>query len=340
MTKWYEKSGKESDVVISSRIRLARNLKDFPFALKLKKEDKNKIAKTIENAILKEEQFKDKFQVIDIEKLNQGQRVSLVEKHLVSPEFISKTEGRHLILSKDESISLMINEEDHIRLQVMKEGLSLEESYDIANKIDEFLDEHLSYAFDKKLGYLTACPTNLGTGMRASIMLHLPALQESGSINRISSGLLKLGFAIRGTYGEGSAVKGALYQLSNQVSLGISESEAIKNLKDIAAQLISQERAARESMLKHEEVLDMIGRSLGILLNAKMINNDEFMELISNIRLGIGIGEIKNISYDTINSLIVNCQPATLSLISNENLNGRQRDIKRASLIKETLSKA
>lgn len=339
MTKWYEKSGNESDVVISTRIRFARNLKEFPFECKLKKEEKRKIRDIVNNAILNRGDIFDKFSLIELEKLNQTECASLVEKHLVSPEFISNREGRALLLKDDESISIMINEEDHIRLQVMKEGFSLDETYYIADKVDKLMDKNLSYAFDKNLGYLTQCPTNLGTGMRASLLLHLPALQESGSLSRISSGLSKLGLELRGTYGEGTKAKGALYQLSNQVTLGISEIEAIKNLKDISMQLASQERNARHSISKHVEVLDVIGRSFGVILNAKILNNDEFMELISNVRLGIDIGVINNVSYDTVNALIVNCQPATLSKNKGEELTTRQRDKIRVEIIKEALSK-
>ena len=339
MIKWYEKSGEESDIVLSTRIRFARNLKEFPFECRLKKEDKNKISKLVSDAILEGNSLSDRFNVIEVEKLEQNRAVSLVEKHLVSPEFISNKEGRTLLLSDDEEISIMINEEDHIRIQVMKEGLALNKMYDLIDKIDNLLDEKLSYAFDDKFGYLTACPTNLGTGMRASLLMHLPALQESGALSRIAADLSKLGLALRGTYGEGSSPKGALYQLSNQISLGISEIEAIKNLNNIALQLATQERNARKSMAKHEEVLDMISRSYGILSNARILNNEEFMELISNIRLGVEIGLIKGISYDTIDSLIVNSQPATLSYNSKQSLTPAQRDRVRADLVAKTLSK-
>lgn len=339
MSKWYQKSGKDGDVVISTRIRLARNLIDFPFPLKLSLEGKKAVDKLVIDAIKESNSsVANRFKVVNMENIDKTEAISLVERHLVSPDFISKRDGRTLLLIDDESVSIMINEEDHIRLQVMKEGFMLNEAYEQADRFDTLLDEKLSFAFDDKLGFLTQCPTNLGTGMRASLLLHLPALQESGSLERISSSLSKLGLVLRGTYGEGTKAKGALYQLSNQVTLGISEQEAIKNLKDISIQLIEQERAARYSMAKHIETLDMIGRSLGILLNAKMLSNDEFMSLISNVRLGIAIKAIDNISYDTINSLIVSVQPATIIKNIGENMEPSKRDRLRADMVRKALS--
>ena len=265
--------------------------------------------------------------------LTQTDAVSLVERHLVSPEFASEREGRGLLLMKDESVSIMINEEDHLRIQVMQQGLALDEVYQMANRLDTLLDERLKFAFDDRLGYLTQCPTNLGTGMRASLMLHLPALQDSGAMNRIAGNLSKLGMTIRGLYGEGTQPKGALYQLSNQVTLGLSEEAAISNLKDIALQLVAQERAARKNLVKQIETQDAIGRSLGILRYAKLLNNDEFMKLISNVRLGISMGYIDHISYDQINTLMIEAQPATLMKQAGKNLSPMERDQKRAELV-------
>lgn len=338
MNKWYEKSGLEGDVVISTRIRLARNLRDYPFPNKLSLEMKKKIDNLVKDAILRgNSAIANRFSYVDMSKLNNIESVSLVERHLVSPEFISNPEGRGLLLLDDESISIMINEEDHIRIQVMENGLDLNSAYDIAEKIDRLLDEQLDFAYDESLGYLTQCPTNLGTGMRASIMLHLPALQECGSMTRISKNLSKLGLTIRGAYGEGTEPVGAMYQLSNQVTLGISEKEAINNLKNIAMQLIKQERSARDSMSKYMEILDAIGRSVGILRNAKLLNNNEFMKLISNVRLGIYLGVVDNISYDTVNALIVEAQPATIIKNTGKELSATERDIERAKLVNKRL---
>ena len=266
-------------------------------------------------------------------------RVSLVERHITSPNFVEETYGRGLFLSDDESVSIMINEEDHIRLQVIKPGLNFEDSYCIADKLDDTLDKKLSFAFDDNLGYLTQCPTNLGTGMRASVMLHLPALRESGVMEKISSNLSKLGLVLRGIYGEGTEPKADFYQLSNQVTLGLSEKASIKNLEDVTMQLISQERNARGEMIKHIEFIDLIHRSYGVLKNARLLSNNEFMKLISNVRLGAAAGEIKDLSLESIDSLIIKVQPAMLSLEEKKDLTANQREQLRAEIIRNVLNK-
>lgn len=328
----------DKDIVVSTRVRLARNLKDYPFTFKLSKEKMEYVNNTVRDAILKSNSYiKDEFQYVDMSKLKDTKAVSLVERHLVSPEFISKPIGRGLLLKKDNSVSIMINEEDHIRLQVLKDGSSLNEAYDVADKIDTFLDEQLNFAFDERLGYLTACPTNLGTGMRASLMLHLPVLQENGLMNRIASNLSKLGITIRGTFGEGTKAKGSLYQLSNQVTLGLSERAAISNLKDISNQIIAQERKARENIKGDMKVLDSIGRSLGILKCARLINSDEIMNLLSNVRLGISMGVISDVSLDAVNRLIGEVQPATIVKDIDGVVSDQKRDEMRANLVREKL---
>jgi protein arginine kinase len=328
-----------SNVVISTRIRLARNLKDFPFPCRLNQQGKEKVIDKVK-AALKESNspIASEFSFIKMSELSPSQSVSLVEKRLVSPEFISDTNGRALLLSKDSSLSLMINEEDHIRLQVISTGLSLEQAYDTADKLDTLLDENLDFAFDKKLGYLTQCPTNLGTGMRASVMLHLPALEKSRAISRIAGNLSKLGLTIRGAHGEGTEPKGALYQLSNQVTLGISEKAAIENLKNITEQLVAQENQARERLCSSIEIQDAIARSLGLLKSALVITHDEALSLLSNVRLGIESGQIENITTETIDKLMLEVEPATLTVNSNQNLSASQRDTERATLLRKALN--
>lgn len=339
MTKWYEKTGSEGDVVISTRIRLARNLCNYPFPVKLNMQQREKVEQEVKDALFESNStFSQQFRYIDMQTLSQTEAVSLVERHLVSPEFISRGKGRALLLAHDESISIMVNEEDHLRIQVMQEGLNLDKVYDIADKLDTLLNERLHFAFDNNLGYLTQCPTNLGTGMRASLMLHLPALQESGTMNRVANNLYKLGLAIRGTYGEGTEPIGALYQLSNQVTLGLSEHEAIANLNSIAMQLVAQERNTRETLIKSMETQDAVCRSVGILKNARMLSNNEFMRLVSNVRLGIETGLIANIPYDVINSMIAQVQPATVMLPSGKKLTSSERDALRAKIVSERLS--
>lgn len=343
MIKWYQKTGLQGDVVISTRIRFARNLNEFPFPCKLSSNKKAEVVNLVKDSLKelnKNKKIKDlKLKFVDLENLSKPEKISLVERHLVSPEFIKKSSGRGLILSQDETVSIMINEEDHVRLQVIKEGLNFEESFSLADLIDDILDKNLSFAFDENLGYLTQCPTNLGTGMRASVMLHLPALRESGKMSKISSSISKLGLAIRGIYGEGTDPKADLYQLSNQVTLGLSEKASIKNLEDIAMQLIMQERSARSEMIKHIEFVDLIHRSYGVLANARLVSESEFMKLISNIRLGVSTEEIKDISLDLIDSLIIDVQPAMLEMRENKELTATHREQIRADLIRKTLKK-
>ena len=248
-----------SEAVVSTRIRLARNLKEYPFPIRLSADKAREIADKVGEAL------KDcgiKFHRIDLDAIPDTIRVAMIERHLVSPDFIDAQEGRAVYLSDDNTVSIMVNEEDHIRLQVIKDGFELNEAYALADQIDNILSKKLNFAFHKQFGYLTQCPTNLGTGMRASVMLHLPALEMSGAVNRIGANLSKLGLSMRGLYGESTKPAGAFFQLSNQVTLGISEKAAIDNLQNITTQLIAQEMRARETALSNIEVEDRIHRAL------------------------------------------------------------------------------
>lgn len=337
MMKWYEKSGKESDVVISTRVRLARNLGEYPFPVKMSGDQREKVEQAVRDAVMRgNSAIAQEFRFVSLDDISQNEAVSFVERHLVSPEFISAPHGRGLLLTQDETISIMINEEDHLRIQVMREGLDLEGVYDLVDRVDTLLNESLHFAYDEELGFLTQCPTNLGTGMRASLMLHLPALQESGAMRRVAASLSKLGLVIRGIYGEGTESIGAIYQLSNQVTLGLSEQAAIANLKSIADQLIAQERTAREELVKTVETQDQIYRAMGILKSARVLSSDEFMRLISYVRMGVAAGFLSGISYDTINSLIVQVQPATMML--TKKMTAAERDALRASIVSQRLN--
>lgn len=335
MNKWYLEKGDQGDVVISTRIRLARNLYDFPFPAKLDVNGKNKVNELIKG-ILFENDRKD-FSYIEMKDLSRIQAVSLAESHLISPEFASKKDGSALVLSSDESVSIMLCEEDHIRLQVMKSGLALEEAYDIADKLDRMIDGKVKYAFDERIGYLTQCPTNLGTAMRASVMLHLPALTRCGQMTKLANTVSKLGLTIRGANGEGSQPIGDMYQISNQITLGITEETAIANLKSIVLQLISQERAAAAELVKKPAEEDKIFRALGILKNARLLSTNEFMELISVVRLGAAKGLI-DIPIEKINELTVSMQPATISAANPEASTPALRDAYRAKVVREALA--
>ena len=262
----------------------------------------------------------------------------MVERHLISPVFARRDDGAALLLSRDESVSIMVNEEDHLRIQVIRAGLDLDSALEEADRWDDLLDAPLHFAFDERLGYLTQCPSNLGTGMRASVMLHLPALQEKNIVQQLASTVSKLGLTIRGMYGEGSKAQGALYQLSNQVTLGITEQEAIDNLKAICEQIIKEERHWREELAKTPQMQDRIFRSLGILKHARLLSGKEFMSLISPVRMGVALGMIEGLTLETIGKLLVDAQPAMLMKTLGRELTSEERDTARAKLVRERLA--
>ena len=332
--KWYLGTGAQSDVIISTRIRFARNIKEFPFPSKLGVPERIRVNNILEKAILDCKEYDFKF--IEMKTMSQLQAVSLAERHLVSPEFASSGDGRALIITEDESVSIMLCEEDHIRLQVMKAGLSLEEAYKEADEIDNAISKRLNYAFDDRIGFLTQYPTNLGTGMRASVMLHLPALSSLKQIQKLIETVSKLGLSIGGSYGEFTHAKGDLYQLSNQITLGISEKVAIENLKSIALQIAAQERAAREEVCKLKETEDKVFRAYGILKYARLLGVDEFMQCISLVRLG-AVRNILNTDEARIGKLMVDMQPATISISVERPLDDKDRDELRAKLVRESL---
>ncbi|HBL41611.1 MAG TPA: protein arginine kinase [Ruminococcaceae bacterium] len=334
MSKWYKNGGEKSEVVVSTRVRLARNLEEYPFPAKLDSAGKKQINNLVKDALLGNTE--DELSFIEMESLSRAQTISLAERHLISPEFTGSGVGHALLLSDDESVSIMLCEEDHIRIQVMEAGLALDSAYERADRIDNVLSARLPLAFDERIGYLTQCPTNLGTAMRASVMLHLPALGRSGQIAKISATVSKLGLIIRGCYGEGSSPNGDLYQLSNQVTLGISEKTAIDNLKSITQQLVSQELAMRERMLNNPVWEDKVYRSLGILKSARLLSCEEFMNLASLVRMGAAQG-IFDIPTEKIGELFVDMQPATINAREGKNLEASQRDAIRAKAVREAL---
>lgn len=338
--KWYEKAGSCGDVVVSTRVRLARNLKQYPFPARASASQREAVERQVKDALLSGNSILSKeFRFIPLENTTQEEAVSLVERHIVSPEFIADRRGKAVLISADESISIMVNEEDHLRIQVLREGFSLKEAAETADRIDTLLSENLDFAFDPELGYLTQCPTNLGTGLRASVMLHLPGLTESGAMSRIASNLSKLGLTIRGTYGEGSKSIGALYQLSNQITLGLSENEAIENLRAITVQLMEEERKARAQMSEEIAWQDKIDRAAGVLKSARVLSSSEFMELLSYIRLGLSTGVLQGVTTQELNALMVNAQPATLMARAGKQLDETQRDVLRADMAREVCAK-
>lgn len=340
MNKWYFHTNGQDDVAISTRVRLARNLRAYPFEGRMTDEQKKRLladVKTVlENANIKNQ---TELRFIELDKLTQEQTISLVERHLISPAFAQNTRCEGLVLSADESIAVMLNEEDHIRIQALGAGLALSETLEAANQLDDIFDATLLYAFDEKLGYLTQCPTNLGTGLRASVMLHLPALEANGLIGRISQMVSKLGLTIRGTYGEGTRVNGSFYQLSNQVTLGISEEGAIENLRAIASQIIAQERAARNAETG-DYLEDKVWRAYGVLSSARLLSGEEFVELISMVRMGVSMGIIKGLDFGQINALLNETGAATIMANTGRQLTETERDKLRAQLVRERLFSA
>lgn len=337
MDKWYMGSGCEDDVCVSSRIRLARNLKNYPFPPKMTL-DQRKTVNTIVWDAVQKGGFDGslKLRLIEMDQVSDIEAYSMVERHIISPNFAKYREGRGLILSYDESVSIMLGEEDHIRIQVIKPGLELHEAYHIADRLDTLIGESIDVAFDSRLGYLTECPTNLGTGLRASVMLHLPALTATSAIGRLSSSVGKLGLTVRGMYGEGSNGSNAcLYQLSNQVTLGLSEESAISNLKSIAGQLIAQEKAAR-GQWSRVYMEDKAWRALGLLRTARILSSDELLGLLSAVRLGVSLGLIPDIRPAALTTLLFEAGANTIQLKGE--MNEDDRDVFRANLVRQRLA--
>ena len=334
MSSWYKNSGPSDDIAVSTRIRLARNLKGIPFPARMTTEQREELNKRVKEAILNSNTpFAKSLKYIDMRDVPEAQKYAMVERHIISPEFANKKEPTAIILSSDESISIMIGEEDHIRIQVILAGLQLAEAYDIAERIDTLLHGALQFAFDSKLGFLTECPTNLGTGLRASVMLHLPALENNGEIETLGNSIGKIGFTVRGLYGEGSKSAAALYQVSNQITLGLSENNALDNLKIITTQLMDKELQSRNE-LKTLELEDICYRALGILQNCRIITSNEMMNLLSRVKLGKSMG-ILSIEASPM-KILIEAQPFML-MQKYGILEPKDRDIYRANMIREAL---
>ena len=332
---WYAQKGNQDDIVISSRVRLARNLKNIPFPSRMNSTDFEKINELIKKSVLgSNTPFAKNLKFIYMKDVPENERYAMAERHIVSKEFVSNCENRAIILSDDESISIMIGEEDHIRIQVLLPGLQIENAYDVAESLDRLFCDALDIAFDEKLGFLTECPTNLGTGLRASVMLHLPIIEATGEMASLAESISKIGFTVRGMYGEGSKAKASLYQISNQITLGISEKNAIDNLKVITMQLVEKERNNRSNIntIKAE---DICMRALGTLKYARILDSNEMMKNLSDIKLGMSIGVINDKDFMPI-KLLIEGQPFMLMRKYGE-MNPDERDIYRANMIRDAL---
>ena len=340
MIKWYEKNGPEGDVVISTRIRFARNLAKFPFPCKLKNDQRKEIIKLIKNAVNSDElssNYKN-LKFLDFNDLDELSKLSLLEKHIVSPDFISGSNEKGLIVSDDDSISIMINEEDHLRIQVFSSGFDLENTFNLAKEIDEKFDENFNIAKSQKYGYLTACPTNVGTGLRVSVMVHLPALAKTGNLRKMFDVIGKFGVNIRGIHGEQSKSQGYIYQISNKQTIGLSEETIMKNLKVIIEKVIDNEREARKILAKNQvELEDEVYRSFGILKFCKKISGEEMAKLLSDVKLGTDLGIIKETDDTKVLKLYLYSKSGNLQKYVGQKLETYDRDIKRAEIIKQII---
>jgi len=338
MSSWYISKNPQDDIAVSSRIRLARNISGIPFPSRMSDEQRHKLCQKVKTAILESNTpFAKSLKFINMSDVPENEKYSMVERHIISPAFAASNKERAIIISEDESISVMIGEEDHLRIQVIYGGLQLEKAYDIAEQIDSLLCDSLGFAFDSNLGFLTECPTNLGTGLRASVMLHLPIIESEGKINELAESVNKIGFTVRGMYGEGSKSAASLYQISNQITLGISEKNALDNLKIITLQLLEKERKGRESLNKIK-IEDLIMRAYGILSNCRILTSEEMMKLISRIKLGISLGIIEEDALNPI-KLLVEAQPYML-MKKFGTMSPEERDIYRANYVRQELGGA
>lgn len=340
MANWINTKGPEGEIILSSRVRLARNFKNYNFPQIMTESEAEGVIEESTSVISKNsEGLGENFKLIRMKDISKIDRVSMVEKHLISNTLIDNYKKSAVLLNNDLTVSIMLNEEDHIRLQVIYPGLQLKEAYECASKIDDFIEDKIDYAFNQKMGYLTSCPTNIGTGMRASVMMHLPALSMTGNINGVLNAVAQVGLAIRGLYGEGSNIQGNIYQISNQITLGLSEEDIISNLIAVTRQIVEKEKLAREKIIETNrfQIEDNVFRAYGILKNSRILSSSECMNLLSYLRLGIELNIIEGVDFTTLNELMVNTQRANLIKLEEKDLSPELRDIVRAKYVREKL---
>ena len=339
---WLMDSGPDGDIALSSRIRLARNIQGLPFPIAASPAQLQQIQAATEIAVKKVSAGGKKYLDFRMADYSDVERQILLERRLISSEFVEKCEHTSLFVKQDESCAIMINEEDHLRIQALRPGLQLFKVWEQIDKLDNKLEKELPYAYDTKLGYLTSCPTNVGTGMRASVMLHLPGLVLSGKINAAIQGVNKLSMAVRGIFGEGTDNRGNLFQVSNQSTLGESETQIIERLNTVITQLIMHEKNCRANLLKNKKyfLLDHVGRSYGILRHAYTLSSEEALNSLSDIRIGVDMGMFNSVDLHTVNKLFLTINPAHLQKFAKKELSSQERDIFRASFVREQLKNA
>lgn len=338
--EWLRGSGPESDIVISSRIRLARNLADYPFISRATPQDRAEIEAMLRERVMRIPDA-DQLEYVNVNELKGLDRQFLVERQLISREHAESEGARGVAIDRHEQVSLMVNEEDHLRIQVMHSGLDLTGAWEQIDRIDTLISEQVVFAYHPRLGFLTACPTNVGTGVRVSVMMHLPALVITRQIDKVFRSLQKISLAVRGLYGEGSQAMGDFYQISNQITLGKSESDLIKQVGDIVPVLIDYERRARDFLVResHENLHDRVSRAYGILRTAQTISSEETMHLLSSVRMGVNLGLIRDLQIPILNELFIHTQPAHLQKLRGAELDTADRNIERARYLRRHLNK-
>jgi protein arginine kinase len=337
--EWLRGSGPMSEIVISSRIRLARNVAGFPFLTKSSRGQRTMLEGRVRETILGA-QIAPQTLYVDLEQATDMDRQLLVERHLISKPHAAAEGSRGVAIGENETISIMVNEEDHLRIQVLRSGLQLEEAWEQISKIDDSLEKKLDFAFNPRFGYLTACPTNVGTGIRVSVMLHLPALKLTGEIEKVFRAAKDMRLAVRGLYGEGTEATGDFYQISNQTTLGKTEDEIISDFKHVVIpKIIDYEHHARRTLLNDRTVHldDKVHRAMGILRSARLMASEETLFLLSHLRMGINLGRVKDVDIRTVNELFLLTQPAHLQRIQGRKLEGDQRRAVRADYIRSRL---
>ncbi len=335
---WLSMDGKYSDVVISSRVRLARNLQNYLFVNRASEREQQEVITEVLQAAEETTRLKQTY-YFDMSSVDTDEHQFFIERRLISLDFSEKSNPRGLLVATDESTDIMINEEDHLRIQFLSAGFSLKKGWQEIYRLDEELSKNLNYAFSDQFGYLTACPTNVGTGVRFSVFIHLPALTYTREIDEVFAELIPTGIAVRGFYGEGSQITGNFFQISNQYTLGWTEQEILDRLVPIVKKFINKEKKARQKIKNKQMIFieDKVNRVVGILMKAKMISSMEFLDFVSTLRLGVALGITQQWNYQILNELMLICQPAHLQKISGENLTETERDMKRASLVRERL---
>lgn len=339
---WMLGEDENADIVLSTRIRLARNLNNVKFPLTMAEEEARYVDDRVTRILLGVNDKEAGFSYFPMQQLSTLQRQILVEKHLISPNLANRKLPASVLLTSDESISVMINEEDHIRIQCLAPNLQLVETYRKASKIDQWLNDELTFAYDDQFGFLTSCPTNVGTGLRASVMMHLPALTMTKQMNTINQMLARLGMAVRGIYGEGSENLGNIYQISNQITLGKSEAEILEELQSIVEQIIQRERLARKQLFEKAAVAleDRLFRSLGTLHYARILTSEEAANCLSDVRLAVDLHLIEDLNIHILNECMMLIQPGIIQQNAGTTLDPAERDLYRAKLVRSKLQEA